>query len=207
MRAEGAIGAGGRVHTMRPLDYDYLRTLSPAPQRFYELLSYQMHLLLVKIRLAIIAVILLAVFTTAASADLDVTVSVKTTPLPSGITTYIYLIVNNSTSTADVSGFSINTAENPLIKSISMRPSWDVDYSPEYASPYNPCGPSIAWFSLNPSAEVPPGSRVTFTFTSRFPPSEQSYTVYGWGHHRSMFRETTNGTIVGPGKEVACETQ
>lgn len=27
----------------RPLDYDYLRSLSPAPQRFYELLSYQMY--------------------------------------------------------------------------------------------------------------------------------------------------------------------
>ena len=27
----------------RPLDYDYLRTLPPAPQRFYELLSYQMY--------------------------------------------------------------------------------------------------------------------------------------------------------------------
>ena len=25
----------------RPLDYDYLKSLSPAPQRFYELLSYQ----------------------------------------------------------------------------------------------------------------------------------------------------------------------
>jgi hypothetical protein len=27
----------------RPLDYDYLKSLSPAPQRFYELLSYQMY--------------------------------------------------------------------------------------------------------------------------------------------------------------------
>jgi hypothetical protein len=27
----------------RPLDYDYLRSLPPAPQRFYELLSYQMY--------------------------------------------------------------------------------------------------------------------------------------------------------------------
>jgi hypothetical protein len=27
----------------RPLDYDYLKMLSPAPQRFYELLSYQMY--------------------------------------------------------------------------------------------------------------------------------------------------------------------
>jgi hypothetical protein len=27
----------------RPLDYDYLRALAPAPQRFYELLSYQMY--------------------------------------------------------------------------------------------------------------------------------------------------------------------
>lgn len=27
----------------RPLDYEYLRSLSPAPQRFYELLSYQMY--------------------------------------------------------------------------------------------------------------------------------------------------------------------
>ena len=27
----------------RPLDYSYLRTLPPAPQRFYELLSYQMY--------------------------------------------------------------------------------------------------------------------------------------------------------------------
>ena len=27
----------------RPLDYDYLRSLAPAPQRFYELLSYQMY--------------------------------------------------------------------------------------------------------------------------------------------------------------------
>jgi hypothetical protein len=29
--------------TTRPLDYDYLRMLSPAPQRFYELLSYQVY--------------------------------------------------------------------------------------------------------------------------------------------------------------------
>src|SRR5262249_8642924 len=29
--------------TTRPLDYDYLKSLSPAPQRFYELLSYQMY--------------------------------------------------------------------------------------------------------------------------------------------------------------------
>ena len=27
----------------RPLDYDYLKSLPPAPQRFYELLSYQMY--------------------------------------------------------------------------------------------------------------------------------------------------------------------
>lgn len=27
----------------RPLDYDYLKSLSPAPQRFYELLSYQLY--------------------------------------------------------------------------------------------------------------------------------------------------------------------
>jgi hypothetical protein len=27
----------------RPLDYDYLKSLNPAPQRFYELLSYQMY--------------------------------------------------------------------------------------------------------------------------------------------------------------------
>ena len=27
----------------RPLDYDYLRSLSPAPQRFYEILSYQIY--------------------------------------------------------------------------------------------------------------------------------------------------------------------
>jgi hypothetical protein len=27
----------------RPLDYDYLKSLSPAPQRFYEILSYQMY--------------------------------------------------------------------------------------------------------------------------------------------------------------------
>ena len=27
----------------RPLDYDYLKSLSPAPQRFYELLSYQIY--------------------------------------------------------------------------------------------------------------------------------------------------------------------
>ena len=27
----------------RPLDYDYLKSLAPAPQRFYELLSYQMY--------------------------------------------------------------------------------------------------------------------------------------------------------------------
>jgi hypothetical protein len=27
----------------RPLDYDYLKSLSPAPQRFYELISYQMY--------------------------------------------------------------------------------------------------------------------------------------------------------------------
>jgi hypothetical protein len=27
----------------RPLDYDYLKSLSPGPQRFYELLSYQMY--------------------------------------------------------------------------------------------------------------------------------------------------------------------
>jgi hypothetical protein len=29
--------------TTRPLDYDYLKSLPPAPQRFYELLSYQMY--------------------------------------------------------------------------------------------------------------------------------------------------------------------
>lgn len=29
--------------TARPLDYDYLKSLPPAPQRFYELLSYQMY--------------------------------------------------------------------------------------------------------------------------------------------------------------------
>jgi hypothetical protein len=28
---------------IRPLDYDYLKSLAPAPQRFYELLSYQMY--------------------------------------------------------------------------------------------------------------------------------------------------------------------
>jgi hypothetical protein len=28
---------------VRPLDYDYLKSLAPAPQRFYELLSYQMY--------------------------------------------------------------------------------------------------------------------------------------------------------------------
>ena len=27
----------------RPLDYDYLKSLSPASQRFYELLSYRMY--------------------------------------------------------------------------------------------------------------------------------------------------------------------
>ena len=156
--------------------------------------------------IARMGMMLLATMATEAQAEFVATVAVKTTPLPSGRTRYEYTVTNISTDSEKLSGFALDIGENASIKSISKRREWQIIYSPEYASPYNRCGPSIEWNSTDSSVDLPPGSQSVFSFTSRLAPSTQFYSVYGWGRS-SRERPSQDGRIATPGKAVACDTQ